>query len=184
VRLRLPMAVLIIVVVIIAGTCLYRSKPATIVLIVRHAERNDAAACDPPEDGPPLSQAGGIRARELARVAREARVAVIYASEFCRTQQTVQPLATQLALPITEVDQFAPDGTPDIDALIAHLWANNKGKVVLIAGHTNTVPVIIEKLGGGTVAPIAESEFDNLFIVIVPRFGRTKVIHLRYGAPS
>jgi broad specificity phosphatase PhoE len=76
-------------------------------------------------------------------------VAAIYASEFCRTQQTVEPLATQLGLPVTAVDQTSPGGAADVDALIDQVWANNAGQMVLIAGHTNSVPAIIEKVGGG-----------------------------------
>ena len=168
---------------IISAVLIFWLRSTTVVLVIRHAERNDAASCSPPAAGPPLSQVGETRAQVLAHVAGEAGVAAIYASEFCRTQQTVQPLATQLGLPVTEVDQVAPNGVADVDALIAQVWSNNTGQVVLIAGHTNTVPVIIEKLGGGTISPIAESEFDNLFVVTIPRWGQTKVVRLKYGSP-
>jgi phosphohistidine phosphatase SixA len=183
IKRRSVSAILLVLIAMISAVLIFWLRLTTVVLVIRHAERNDAASCNPPESGPPLSSAGQTRAQLLVHVAEEAGVVAIYASEFCRTQQTVQPLATQLGLPVTVVDQVAPDGTADVDALIAQIWANNKGQVAFVAGHTNTVPVIIEKLGGGTIAPIGETKFDNLYVVTIPRWGRTKVVHLKYGTP-
>jgi broad specificity phosphatase PhoE len=111
-------------------------------------------------------------------------VAAIYASEFCRTQQTVEPLAANLGITVNVVNQFAPDGTANVDDLIDQLWTNYTGQVVLIAGHSNTVPLIISGLGGGPVAPVDEAEFDNLFVVVIPRWGKTRVVRLKYGVPT
>ena len=58
------------------------------------------------------------------------------------------------------------------------------GGVIVVAGHSNTIPLIIEELGGGPISPIQESEFDNLFVITVLRFNRAKVINLKYGDPS
>jgi len=172
---------------LISCVLIYWTHSTTVVLVVRHAERNNAAACSPPELGPPLSAAGQNRAQTLAHVCRDAGVAGIYASKFCRTQQTVAPLANQLGLTVNVVDQVAPDKTVSVDALIAQVWANHTGQVVLIAGHTNTVPVIIEKLGGA-IAPIPETEFDNLFVVTISRWrwwgSRTRTVRLKYGVPT
>jgi hypothetical protein len=89
----------------------------------------------------------------------------------------VQPLVSHLGIPITQVD------ANDIDGLIKQLWRDHPGWVVLIAGHDTTVPQIIEKLGGGRIAPIASDKFDNLFIVVIPWIGRVKTVHLKYGNP-
>lgn len=163
----------------------------TVVLVVRHAERNDTQACSPAtintRPNPPLftdTNGQSPRAQALAHVAGEAGLAAIYAGEFCRTQQTVQPLATQIGLAVTVVNQFAADGSVNVDDVVTQI-KSNKGNVVLVAGHTNTVPVIIEKLGGGTITAIPEDDFDNMYVVTIPRwFGKTKVVHLKYGAPS
>src|SRR5688572_191668 len=173
---------------LISVALIYWTHSTTVVLVVRHAERNDAASCSPPELGPPLSAAGQNRAQTLAHVCRDAGVAGVYASKFCRTQQTVEPLASQLGPTVKVVDQVAPDKTVNVDSLIAQLWANNAGQVALIAGHTNTVPVIIEKLGGGTIAPIAETKFANLFVVTISRWrwwgSRARTVRLKYGVPT
>lgn len=160
----------------------------TVVLVIRHAERDDAASCSPAtvysRPNPPISAASGEpRAQTLAHVGGEDSIVAIYASEFCRTQQTVQPLATQLGLPVTVVNQFAADGSVHVEDVVSSI-NSHKGQVVLVAGHTDTVPVIIEQLGGGTIDPINNNHFDNFYVVTKPRFfGRTKVVRLKYGEP-
>ena len=56
--------------------------------------------------------------------------------------------------------------------------------VVVLSGHTNTVPDIIEEFGADPVPAIAENEYDNLYVVTVYRFNRAKVLHLNYGDPD
>jgi len=162
----------------------------TVILVVRHAERNDGESCNPAtvkgRPNPILAITGSARAQALAHVGGEDSIAAIYASEFCRTQQTVQPLASQLGLTVNVVDQYEADGTTvNVNSLIDQIWANNRGQVILVAGHTNTVPVIVERLSGISIAAIDETDFDNLYVIVVPRWwGRTKVVRLKYGAPT
>lgn len=183
-------AIAIVVIVICGFIIIIWKQPTTVALVIRHAERNDGAFCDPAtvktRPNPTLALTGTARADVLAHVGGEDGIAAIYASEFCRTQLTVQPLATQLGLTTTVVDQFAADGTTvNVDSLIDNIWANHRGHVVVVAGHTNTVPVIIERLSGISIAAIDETDFDNLYVVIVPRWwGRSKVVRLKYGAPT
>ncbi len=171
-RYWLPVAIIAILSIIIVG-CVNWRTPTTVVLLVRHAEKAEAHG-----DNPPLSAAGQVRAQELIHVSGETGVAGIYATQFLRTQQTVQPLAAHLGISITQVN------SDDVDGLIKQIWRDHPGQVVFIVGHSNTVPLIIEKLGGGKIAPIAEDKFDNLFIVTIPRIGREKTVHLKYGNPS
>jgi broad specificity phosphatase PhoE len=151
--------------------CFY--TPVTTVLIVRHAEKGTT----PPND-PPLTTDGQTRAQALARVVGDANVTAVYASQFARTQQTVQPLATQRGLTVTQIS------ASDTDALVNDILSNHRGETVLVAGHSNTVPEIIDKLKGGQITPVAETEFDKLFVVTVYRWRRAKVVQLRYGNPN
>ena len=171
-RYGLPVAVIAVLSIIIVGYASWVKQP-TVVLIIRHAERASKE-----DKNSPLSVTGQERAQELVHVAGEAGVGAIYATQFLRTQQTAQPLASYLGIPITQVD------AADVDGLVNQLCRDHHGQVVLISGHSDTVPLIIEKLGGGRIAPIAEDKFDNLFIVVIPRIGRVKTIHLKYGNPS
>jgi hypothetical protein len=72
-------------------------------------------------------------------------------------------------------------GTAD---LLAQIRAQHSGQTIFIAGHNNTVPEIIEALGGPKYPTIPETEYDNLFVVTVYRTGKAKVVKMKYGSPS
>jgi broad specificity phosphatase PhoE len=190
---RLAIASMVIGLIVISCCVLILFlRATTVILVVRHAERNDLESCSPAtvkgKPNPTLALTAGqsARAQALGHVGGEAGIAAIYASEFCRSQQTVQPLAAQIGLTVNVVDQFEADGsTVNVNSLIDQIWTNNKGQVVLVAGHTSTVPVIVEKLSGVSIAAIDETDFDNLYVVVVPRWwGRPKVVRLKYGAAT
>lgn len=148
-------------------------SPVTTVVLVRHAEKSAT-----PPDNPALSPEGQKRAQALARLLAGASIKALYATEFARTQQTVQPLASELGLGVTQIK------ANDADALVTDILSNHRGETVLVAGHSNTVPVIIEKLRGANVPQIADTEYDRLFVVTVYRFGKAKVLELRYAVPG
>lgn len=143
------------------------AQPVT-VLLVRHAEK--AAA---PADNPPLTEAGRARAKLLASVLQDVNLTAVYTSEFARTRATAQPVAAAQGLTITEV--------PSSDsARLTKLVAAQKGKTVLVVGHTNTVPTLVRSLGGPSFH-IDESEFDKLFVLTVHAPGQAVLVTLRYG---
>lgn len=150
------------------------SRPITTVILVRHAEKN----IEPNNADPDLSPAGQARAQELARMFSNAGVNAIYATEYKRTQETVKPLADRLGLPVTLV---AAKATPE---LLKQILTNHRGQTIFVSGHNNTVPELATALGGEKLPVIPESEYDNMFIVTVYRFGRAKVVKLKYGNPS
>jgi len=60
----------------------------------------------------------------------------------------------------------------------------HKGKIILVVGHSNTVPILIGSMGASKKVPeIAENEYDNIYLVSIPWFGKTKTIRMRYGEP-
>lgn len=116
-------------IVICACIVIFWRGSITVILVIRHAERNDGASCSPatvkgrPNPTLAVTGTGTTRAQTLAHVGGEDSIAAIYASEFCRTQQTVQPLAAQLGLTVNVVDQFeADDSTINVDGLINQIW--------------------------------------------------------------
>src|ERR1041384_7974780 len=70
-------------------------KPITVFLI-RHAEREDE-----PRQDPPLTKDGVARSQALARLLGSAGIKAIFTSQFTRTKQTAEPLATKLGLTVT-----------------------------------------------------------------------------------
>lgn len=150
------------------------SRPVTTVILVRHAEKN----IEPDNPDPNLSPAGQARAIELTRVFSNAGVQATYATQYKRTQQTVAPLASRLQLPIVAVD------AKQSQEVVRRILTDHRGQTVFIAGHNNTVPEIINLLSGEKLPLIPESEFDNLYIVTIYRFGKAKVVQLKYGGVS
>jgi len=155
----------------------FESQATTTIIFVRHAEQTSHS-----EQDPELSEAGRQRVVELTRQLAEADVVAgidaIYATPFKRSQQTAQPLADRLNLPINAYDPG------DTELVLETILDKHKGKIILIVAHSNTVPTLIANLGASKNVPaIAQQEFDNIYIISIPWFGKTKTIRLRYGEP-
>jgi broad specificity phosphatase PhoE len=139
------------------------------IVLVRHAEKLDHS------DDPPLSAAGLTRSRALDDLLRGAGVSVIIASEFRRTQSTATPLAKRL--------QITPEimKALEVDALIARLRRAPADAVVLVIGHSNTLPIILTKLGWTGTVDLQDRDYDDVFVV-TPRGDREpSVLRLKYG---
>jgi 2,3-bisphosphoglycerate-dependent phosphoglycerate mutase len=150
------------------------SRPVTTVFLVRHAEKK----IEPNNPDPDLTPAGEARAQEIARMFRDAGINAIYATQFKRTQQTIKPLATFTGISPTILD------AAQTEELAKQIQTNRRGQTIFVAGHNNTVPALVSILSGDNVPVIPESEYDNLFIVTIYRFGKAKVVKLKYGAES
>ena len=167
------LAAALVVLVMTAATACATSSPMTQVLIVRHAEK----AADGTRD-PELSDLGRARAAALAAVLRDAAIDAVYATPYQRTQATARPFADARRLSVEVVDAGA------IDALVADIRARHRGRRVLVVAHSNTVPEIVQALGGDRIDEIDEGTFDDLYVVTVPDHGPTTVLHLKYATPA
>ena len=165
---------LVFAAVVLFGYFATFARPVTTVIVVRHAEKNIQS--DNPD--PDLSPAGQVRAQEIAREFAESGIQAIYATQYRRTQQTVAPLANRLGLPITSID------AKQSEELTRRILSSNRGQTVFVAGHNNTVPEIVNLLSGEKFPLIPESEYDNMFIVTIYRFGKAKVLRTKYGPAS
>ena len=142
------------------------------VLFTRHADIDLPPASSDPE----LNAAGAARAEELARVVGSAPVASVFTSTLRRTKLTAAPLAARLGLRSREVPPAAE---------LAHgVLAGELGAVVIVVGHSNTVPQLIAALGVTTPPTIDDHEFDNLYLVTVADSGEASLLALKYGEPS
>ena len=178
-RVRRRIQIIVIYTAIAVGLAwFFESQATTTMIFVRHAEKALM-----PVDNPGLSAAGKTRAEELARQLVDADVVAgidaIYATDTRRTVETAQPIADALGL---EIQTYAnrEDDEPVVDAMVnAH-----KGKIILVVGHSDTLPKMIAALGASKkVPPIAEFEYDNIYVISIPWFGKTKTIRLRFGEP-
>jgi broad specificity phosphatase PhoE len=139
-----------------------------VIFLVRHAERAAISGHVPSDTG--LSPVGRKRAEALARVLQDAQIAAVYTTEYKRTRETAAPVAQSLGI--------QPEVIPgdDLRGLMAKLKASSGN--VLVVGHSNTLPQIISALGVSSRVTVAESDYDNLFLVVLERPPR--LIHLRY----
>ncbi len=178
-RLRRIQVIIIYTAIAIGLAWFFESQATTTVIFVRHAEK--AAE---PADNPGLTETGKRRAAELARQLVDADVVpglgvdAVFSTPFRRTEETAKPVADALGLTINAYD------AADTELFIEELVKEYKGKIILVVGHSNTVPEMIGNMGASKkVPPIAETEYDNIYLVSIPWFGKTKTIRLRYGEP-
>ncbi|MEO8438587.1 MAG: histidine phosphatase family protein [Spartobacteria bacterium] len=139
-----------------------------VIFLVRHAERAATSGRVPSDTG--LSAEGKARSQALAQILKDANITAIYTSEYKRTKDTAAPLAEAL--------DVRPEVIPadDLKSLLAKLKASRGNALVI--GHSNTLPQIINALGVKSRVTVSESDYDNLFLVILEQPPR--LIHLHY----
>jgi phosphohistidine phosphatase SixA len=142
----------------------------TLVVLVRHAEKEAAG------DDPILTEKGRERANRLAHVLSEGGLDAVYASQFRRTQETAEIVASAIGIDVGIVD------ARDVEGLAAQIRGEHAGQTVLVVGHSNTVPAVVRALGA-EAPEIPEDEYDDLFVVFVEGEG-ARAVHLNYGALS
>ncbi len=140
------------------------------VIVIRHAEKISGS-------DERLSDAGHARAARLAAMLKDAGVTAIYSTDTERTRDTVKPLADLLKLPV----QIYDVGSQKVDAkgFALRMRQQHLDQIVLIVGHSNTVPALIRALGCQETVTIGPDEYDNLFIVI-PHGKTASLVRLRY----
>lgn len=128
---------------------------ATIMVLVRHAEK------DTMKNDPPLTEAGQARAEKLAAILADFPVDGVYSTKYQRNTQTVTPTAKghNQAIQIYEAH----------DSTFAQMLTEKQvGKRLLIVGHSNTTPALINQLlGREELAQLEESDYGNIYIVAV-----------------
>ncbi len=143
-----------------------------VVYVVRHAERIADV------DDPPLSEQGKARARMLREFFRDASLTAVYGTDLRRTMETGAMVTEPLDFEVTPVDADSLDG------LVARVQREQPHGRVLIVGHSNTVPRVLEQLGFPNEITIEHDEYDNLFIVVPAAEGPPLVLRQRMVLPT
>ncbi len=130
------------------------------VFLVRHAEKADQSK------DPALSEAGKARALRLRDLLKNAGVTHVFTSEYVRTKETAAQAAGKLVPVVVPAKDEA--------VLIAKIKALPADAVVLVVGHSNTVPNLVKALGGPVVT-IGDDEFGRVYVVT-----KSGVIELAY----
>lgn len=128
----------------------------TTFILVRHAEKADDGTSDPG-----LTAGGQSRAQKLAAMLAPAGVDAVFSTPYQRTRATVAPLAEMARLEVQEYD-------PQDQDFASGLLGDHAGETLLIVGHSNTIPGMVNALTGtSTYGNLDDMEYDKLFIVHV-----------------
>ncbi len=149
----------------------------TTVYIVRHAEK----ATNDPRD-PDLSTKGLARADSLATQLREAGINYVITTQLKRTIETAEPLARKRHIK-PEVVSVGTSTKAHVDSVVAAV-KRQPGATILIVGHSNTIGLIAEALGGDKVGNVCDNEYSNLIVLSMPRSKPTRMLVQTYGLPD
>ncbi|MCF2857051.1 histidine phosphatase family protein [Pseudoalteromonas sp. SMS1] len=138
--------VLVILLSLLSATL--AAAPENIVLI-RHAEKQKGV-------NPSLTIQGIERAKRFADMMLPLEPSMLYSTNYHRTKATLAPLADMIDTHISIYN------AGNLDGFAREL--KQKSGTVIVAGHSNTTPVLVKLLTGREVS-INEDEFDKVFII-------------------
>lgn len=156
-----------------------RSTPPdtkTIVLLVRHAEKASET-----ENDPALSERGRARAAALAEALRGARITGAIVSERRRTHETAAPSIGSI---VPDTVSIRGGAAAHARAVAERIRSRHAGGIVLVAGHSNTIPAIMTALGAGPLPDICDAAYANLYIMVLDAGTEPRVIETKFGPPD
>ncbi len=152
------------------------SVAAQTVYLVRHAEKADASS------DPVLSEAGQARATALATLLAEVHPGHVFTSPLQRTRLTAAPTADFHSVTLEPVG-FDGGTAAHVAAIADRVRALPEDAVVLVVGHSNTIPLIARALGYAEAADMPECEYDRMTMLHLMGDGAHGMVS-RYGAPT
>jgi len=122
---------------------------------IRHAEKDRT---DPENPDPELNQDGLDRAIRWAEVFDPIPLDMVYSTNYERTSMTAAPTSIKKDIDIEYYDPRTID--------IEEFKLVNEGKNVLVVGHSNTTPIMVNKvIGMEKYDQMDDSDNSSLFIV-------------------
>ena len=137
------------------------------VYVIRHAEKELTG------DDPAITAEGEARAVAWAEMLQNVELDAVFTSDAKRTQETGKIIANRLGLLTHSVDRA------DTTGLIDMLSFDHEEDTVLVVGHAETIPGILESLGAFNNIEISQTDFANLFILLQPDAGEPHLIRMR-----
>ena len=144
----------IISIFFLTSFCSYSQECSSFYLI-RHAEK---LRIDKTERNPKLNEKGVLRAEKWKEILKNINLDKIYSTNYKRTIETANPTSKSQNVDITI---YSPS---NID--YRNFKEINKGKKVLIVGHSNTIPNFVNGLiEEGFYEQIDDLNNSNLYLV-------------------
>lgn len=133
---------------------------STTIILIRHAEKDTSAAGSTlMQADPPLSKVGKLRAEKLVSALQDYPIQAIHSTRFNRTRSTVIPISSKISVGIQLYD-------PAKQAEFAQILKLQKNSTILVVGHSNTIPNLVNLLTGTSqYANLDDNEYDKIFIV-------------------
>ncbi|GAB1397637.1 MAG TPA: phosphoglycerate mutase family protein [Saprospiraceae bacterium] len=137
-----------------------------LLILTRHGEKADFSK------NAELSEAGEARSERLSKILRKAPVAdMVYSSDFIRTINTIKPYCLSKNI---NWQLYNPANQAELAAKLTPY------KRILISGHSNSVPALINLLTGSNMAELDEDDYSNLFFVKIPKNGPKTIYIFKY----
>jgi broad specificity phosphatase PhoE len=128
-------------------------QPEPAFYVMRHLQKGAG-------DDPGLTEQGRSCAARLAAELADSGIGTIFASRTRRANETAAPLGNRLGVSPTAYD---PRDTAGLLAAVR----SHPGSV-LVVGHSNTVPDIVEALGGARPDDLADDRYGEVWRVARP----------------
>ena len=134
----------------------FEAEPViTTFYLIRHAEKDRT---NPENPDPELNQDGLTRALKWAEIFDPIPLDAIYSTNYERTSMTAAPTSVKKDIDIKYYDPSSLD--------VEEFKLQNEGLNVLVVGHSNTTPMMVNKLlGVEKYNQMEDSDNSSLFIV-------------------
>ncbi len=164
-------------VVLAAGSFTARPLAAqpSMVVLVRHGEKAAVGGSDPS-----LSEAGVARAQALADAMAMLTPNAIMVTSLKRTAETAAVVAAKTGVAPTVIG-IDGGGAAHVAAVAAAV--RKASGVVLVVGHSNTVPAVVTALGGPKLPDICDASYATMFVLTPGTEGKpAQVLRTQFGA--
>lgn len=136
-------------------SCNYTKENCTNIYLIRHAEK---IRSDKNEKDPLLNKTGLLRAQKWSEIFEKIEIEKILSTNTKRTISTVIPTSRDKEI---EIEIYSPDKI-DYESFLKE----NKGRKVLIVGHSNTIPETTNKLiKNNFYSDIEDNNNSNLYYI-------------------
>jgi broad specificity phosphatase PhoE len=138
-----------------------------VIYVIRHADTEKG-------NNPNLSAEGQVRAENLVSILQDEQLSAVFVTNTARSIQTGTPAALADGISTTIYSPFDATG---VAASIASIPGSS---ATLVVAHSNTVPLVVQALGGPTLEDLEETEFDRLFAIVLSNGKYVRTLQLHY----
>ncbi|SDB43193.1 Broad specificity phosphatase PhoE [Flavobacteriaceae bacterium MAR_2010_188] len=137
------------------------NSEVTTYYLIRHAEKDRT---DPSNDNPHLNEQGKERAIKWLQVLADVDFDAVYSTDFNRTRETAQPLASKNNLQTIIYDAN--------NSYNEDFKMETQGKTVLIVGHSNTTPAFVNAILGENKYPDLDDNNNAALFKVTVKDGK------------